>query len=60
MQKRNEKHEAKLALKAKKVGAEADQPREIRIKMPFVFVRASSKNKYKPEKYEEKCLHWKI
>ena len=28
--------------------------------MPFVFVRASSKNKYKPEKYDEKQLYWKI
>lgn len=56
VQKRNEKREAKLAQKLKR----ADEKQEIRIKMPFVFVRASSKNKYKPEKYEEKSLHWKI
>lgn len=59
VQKRNEKKEAKMAMKLKKAGKE-DEAKEIRIKMPFVFVRASNKNQYKPEKYEEKCLHWKI
>ena len=47
-----------MALKLKKAGTEGEAPH--RIKMPFVFVRASSKNKYKPETYEAKCLHWKI
>lgn len=64
VQKRNEKNELKLQQKLKKRAAEAgkevERPPEIRIKMPFVFVRASSKNKYKPEKYDEKQLYWKI
>ncbi len=28
--------------------------------MPFVFVRASKQNKYKPEKYTGTCFEWKI
>lgn len=58
VQKRNEKNELRQQQKLKRQGKEGEP--EIRIKMPFVFVRAGSKNKYKPEKYEEKQLHWKI
>ena len=33
---------------------------EIKIKMPFVVVRASNQNEYKPEKYHGNCFEWKI
>lgn len=59
VQKRNEKNEQKLQQKLKRSSIK-EEPGEIRIKMPFVFVRASSKNKYKPEKFDKQGLHWKI
>lgn len=56
--KRNEKTESKMLAKLKKMGQEADeQTKEIRIKIPFVFVRT---HEYKPEKFTNKLFSWRI
>lgn len=59
VQKRNEKYEQKLLLKHKKCVSEHTQEK-IKIKMPFVFVRASKHNNYNPSKFEGTSFEWKI